>query len=80
MKDAADRGTDSVIIMPPSLHMRSRVKGRLSSRSKFGSRTSNRINLKPMRMRRALPVVRAVARRASRGKERVQKETEASLM
>ena len=80
MKDAADRGTDSVIITPPSSHMRNRVKGRPSSRSKPGSRIPNRINLKPMRMRKTLPVVRAVARRASRGKERVQTEMEVSPM
>ena len=80
MKDAADRGTDSVIITPPSLHMRSRVKGRLSSRSKFGNQTFNRINLRLMRTRRVVPVVKAAARRVSQGKERAQKETEASPM
>ena len=79
-KDAADQGTDSVIIMPPLLHMRSRAKGRLSSRSRFGNQTFNRTNLKPMQTRRVAPVVKAVARKASQEKERAQKETEASPM
>ena len=80
MKDAADRGTDSVIITPPSLHMRNRVKGRPSSRSRFGSRIPNRINLRPKLMRRALPVVKAVAGRASRGEEKALMEMGASPM
>ena len=79
-KDAADQGTDSVIIMLPLLHTRSHAKGRLSSRSRFGNQTFNRANPKPMQTRRVAPVVKVVARRASQEKERAQKETEANPM
>ena len=79
-KDAADRDTDSVIITPPSWHMWTRAKGRLSSRSKFGNQTFNRTNLRLMRMRRVVPVVKAVARRVSQEKEKAQMEMEASPM
>ena len=71
MKDAADRGTDSVITMQPSLRLQNHVKGRPSSRSKLGSRIPSRINLRPMQMRRALLAVKAVAGKASRGKEKM---------
>ena len=77
MKDAADQDTGYVIIMLPSLRMQNHA-GRLSIRSKSGSQILSKANLRPMQTQRAALVARVVARRASRGKERAQKETEAS--